>query len=96
MLPPSVPAGHMNLQNAGKSKNIGMNNTKTISIIENLEVTDLEEENTYNMYVYFVKPGDTAWSISKNFRVSKEELLTLNELENENSINVGDRLYIMR
>ena len=72
------------------------NNTKTISIIENLEVTDLEEENTYNMYVYFVKPGDTAWSISKNFRVSKEELLTLNELENENSINVGDRLYIMR
>lgn len=72
------------------------NNTKNISIIENLEVTDLEEENTYNMYVYFVKPGDTAWSISKNFRVSKEELLTLNELENENSINVGDRLYIMR
>ena len=48
------------------------------------------------MIVYFVKPEDTAWSIAKTFRVPVQRILEQNEIENENSITAGDRLFIMR
>ena len=48
------------------------------------------------MIVYFVKKGDTIWSIAKKFKVYMENIIKLNNLENPDKINVGDRLYIMR
>jgi hypothetical protein len=71
-------------------------NMKQISIIENVETKNLEEESDYKMFLYFVKAGDTIWNIAKRFRVSMNDIIKLNELENPDRINVGDRLYIMR
>ena len=71
-------------------------NFKKISVIENVETIELEDENSYKMIVYFVKPEDTAWSIAKTFRVPVQRILEQNEIENENSITAGDRLFIMR
>lgn len=72
------------------------NNMKNISIIENVVTKEDEEENDYKMFMYFVKQGDTIWNISKRFRVSMQEIIRLNALENPDRINVGDVLYIMR
>lgn len=72
------------------------NNMRNISIIENVETKDCEEENDYKMFMYFVKQGDTIWKIAKKFRVSMQEIIKLNELENPDRINIGDVLYIMR
>lgn len=72
------------------------NNMKNISIIENIEMTDAEEDSDYKMFMYFVKQGDTIWKIAKRFRVSMEEIIRINNLENPDRINIGDALYIMR
>ena len=71
-------------------------NFKKISVIENVEISSIENEEFYKMIVYFVKPEDTAWSIAKAFRIPVQELLKQNGIESEKSINTGDRLYIMR
>lgn len=69
---------------------------KKVSIIENIESQDIEEENEYKMIVYFVKKGDTIWNIAKKFKVCSKNILKANNLEENCKINVGDRLYIMR
>ncbi len=69
---------------------------KKINIIENIETKPYEEENDYKMCIYFVKAGDTIWKIAKNFKVCIDDIIKINNLEDGNKIDVGDRLYIMR
>lgn len=69
---------------------------KKISIMDNIEVTPLEEENDYKMFMYFVKPGDSIWKIAKKFKVCMTDIAKLNNLEDMSKIDVGQRLYIMR
>lgn len=71
-------------------------NLKRISIIENVISKELEEDNDYKMFMYFVKQGDTIWKIAKKFKVSMCDIIKLNNIENPDRINIGDRLYIMR
>lgn len=71
-------------------------NMRKINIIDNIESKENSEEDEYKMIVYFVKKGDTIWSIAKKFKVYMENIIKLNNLENPDKINVGDRLYIMR
>ena len=68
---------------------------KKINIIENIKKQDNNEIDDYKMIVYFVKNNDTIWSIAKKFRVSMENILSLNNLESEKKLNVGDKLFIM-
>ena len=69
---------------------------KKVSIIEDVETKEMTDENEYKMVMYFVKPEDTIWNIAKKFKVSMGDILKLNELENPDKLNIGDRLYIMR
>lgn len=72
------------------------NSLKTINIIDDIKIKECEEESDYKMFMYFVKPGDTIWKIAKKFKVSMNDIIKINNLENPDKINVGDRLYIMR
>lgn len=69
---------------------------KNIYVIENVSCKEVEEESDYKMFMYFVKPGDSVWDIAKRFKVSMGDIISLNNLENPEKIQVGDRLYIMR
>lgn len=69
---------------------------KKISIIENIEIQEIEEDCEYKMVVYFVKKGDTIWNIAKKFKVYSKNILKTNNLEENCRLNVGDRLYIMK
>lgn len=69
---------------------------KKINVIENFETVPCASEDTYKMFIYFVKSGDTIWNISKRFKVSMDDIIRINGLENPDRINIGDRLYIMR
>lgn len=69
---------------------------KKINIIQDVASKEMEDECDYKMFMYFVKPGDTIWKIAKKFRVPMCDIIKLNELENPDKINIGDRLYIMR
>ncbi len=72
------------------------NSLKTITIIEDVTTKECEEEKDYKMFMYFVKPGDTIWKIAKKFKVCMNDIISINNIENPDKINVGDRLYIMR
>ena len=72
------------------------NNTKKLNIIEDVKVCEQEENEDYKMFMYFVKGGDTIWKIAKKFKVCMEDIISINNLENPDKLNVGDRLYIMR
>ena len=65
-------------------------------MIENVEMEESKECNTYSMVIYFVKQGDTLWSIAKKFKSTVEDIAKVNDIENANKISVGQRLYIPR
>ena len=71
-------------------------NYKEIKLIDNVNVRNEENDEDYNMFIYFVKEKDTIWSIAKMFKVKVDELIALNSIENPNAIKVGDRIYVMR
>ena len=82
-----------------KSKEVEMcvdGEERKIDIIENIEEKECEKKNEYSMVVYFVKPCDTIWKIAKMFKVTMESIITANDLENPDKINVGDKLYIVK
>lgn len=70
--------------------------TKDISYISKVTEKEETEKSEYNMFMYFVKSGDTIWKIAKRFKVKMEDIIKLNNLENPDKINIGDRLYIMK
>lgn len=46
------------------------------------------------MIIYFVKPGDTLWSIAKKFRSTIADISRVNNIEDENNIYPGQQLFI--
>lgn len=72
------------------------NNLKRITIIDDVTCSEIEEDSEYKMYMYFVKNGDTLWKIAKKFKVSLNDIISINKLEEPDKINIGDRLYIMK
>lgn len=65
-----------------------------VNVIDNLEVSENDDENIYSIVVYFVKPGDTLWNIAKRFRSTINAITSVNGIEDENTINVGQQLFI--
>ena len=57
---------------------------------------ETENKNDYSMIIYYVKPDDTIWTISKEFKVKPDNLTMLNRIENPENIMAGEKLYIMR
>lgn len=43
---------------------------------------------------YFVRPGDTIWSIANRYSLSVDEIIALNALENANTIYPGQRIKL--
>ena len=69
---------------------------KKISLIQNVNIKELQNKDDYSVIVYFVKPNDTIWKIAKKFRVTMESIIKLNDLENPDLIYPGDKLYVLR
>ena len=71
-------------------------NYKTINIIEDVQEEECTDESDYAMIVYFVKDGDTIWNIARDFKVTMDSIIQNNNLQDNNKINVGEKLYIMK
>ncbi len=76
------------------------NNAQKKQEIELINEISVEDENDdddgYSMVIYFVKPNDSLWKIAKRFKSTVEEIVKLNDIENEEKIQIGDKLYIPR
>jgi LysM repeat protein len=70
-----------------------VNKIKMVSNVSNKKEISRED---YSVVVYFVKSGDSLWKIAKNFRVTVDSLVKVNELENPDIIYPGDKLYIVK
>ena len=65
-----------------------------INTITNLEITDEIVPTQPSLIIYYVKAGDTLWNIAKKIRSTVENIVTINGIEDENKINVGQQLFI--
>lgn len=74
------------------SADISLIEKSEIPMITGIERKDREDE--CGIVIYFVKSGDTLWKIAKRYSVSIDSIKELNNLEDKNTINVGDRLII--
>lgn len=70
--------------------------SKTLNIIQNVKIEESKDCNNYSMIIYFIKQGDSLWSIAKMFKSTVEDIAKINEIENPDKINVGEQLYIPR
>ena len=68
----------------------------SLSIIDNVEIiSDAKNTEEYNsLIIYIVQKNDTLWEIAKKFRSTIEELARMNEIENPDLIQVGQKIYI--
>lgn len=65
-----------------------------LDVIHSINMEETQMNNSYSMTIYFVKPGDTLWSIAKMFKSTVEDIAKVNEIEDINKIIVGEQLYI--
>lgn len=76
--------------------NIFEQKSQLFNMIEEINVEESRECDTYSMVIYFVKPGDSLWKIAKMFKSTVEDIEKINDIENPDKINVGEQLYIPR
>ena len=67
-----------------------------INIIDDINEDENRKVENYSMIIYFVKPGDTLWNIAKKYKTSVDKIVMTNNIENPDSISVGDKLLIIR
>ena len=74
--------------------NVDLNVITAIAIAKALGILENEDENIYSIVVYFVKPGDTLWNIAKKFKSTINAITSVNGIEDENRLSVGQQLFI--
>ena len=68
----------------------------TIKIIEEIKEEENKDRKTFSIVIYYTKKGDTIWKIAKKFGSTVEEIVKINNIENADSIMVGEQLFIPR
>lgn len=76
--------------------NIGVLKNERMNIIDEINVDEAGNRESYSMVVYFVKPSDTLWEIAKKFGSTIEDIARVNEIGDINKIDVGQQLFIPR
>ena len=71
-------------------------NFRKVNLIDDVQEEPYQENNDYAMIVYFVKAGDTIWNIARDFRVTMDSIRKVNNLQENDKINIGEKLYIMK
>lgn len=73
---------------------VNLSNNQMLHVIEEINIEEERNEEKYSLIIYFVKPGDTLWNIAKRFRSTVESIASVNGIEDENKINIGEQLFI--
>lgn len=70
------------------------NSTRKIEVLERIEPDDKIDIPSTSLVIYFVQKGDSLWKIAKKFRSTIELIARINNIENVDKIDVGQKLYI--
>ena len=92
----------MNLNNENVNFSIkilirsNFNTNNSINVIDDIKVKNDIACDNYGVVVYVVKKNDTIWKIGKSFKVTVDSLKKVNDIEDVQNINPGDKLYILK
>ncbi len=75
---------------------IGIEKNTTLQVIDNIEEKGTRQIQEYSVIIYIVKQGDTLWKIAKRFGSTVEDIVKVNKIEDENKINIGQKIFIPR
>ena len=67
-----------------------------MNIIDNIEIAenDADSDDYDSLIIYIVQKGDTLWKIAKKFRSTADDISRVNGIENQNQIQIGQKIYI--
>ena len=73
---------------------VKQSNNEQLQVIEEINTDESREKERCSLSIYFVKQGDTLWSIAKKFHSTIDIIAKVNDIEDKNKINVGQQLFI--
>lgn len=76
--------------------NMNMYQNENLEILDGIEEVDSRNFEDYSLIIYIVKKGDTLWNIAKKLNSTVDDIVRANGIEDENVINVGQKLYVPR
>lgn len=90
------------VQNGNVEANVTLNiaaeveNIDKITIIGTIDEESLNPNDFDSMYMYIVKKGDNLWSIAKKYKTTVDKIANVNNIVDENKIDIGQKLLIIR
>lgn len=85
------------LVNAEIVSEITYKSKKEFMVINNVnDLGSIDSKEMPSLVFRVVQPGETLWDIAKNYNVSMNYLMKLNEIESESDVLVGDKILIER
>lgn len=69
---------------------------KEVECVEDIKIKENKDNNDFSMIVYSVKKNDSLWKIAKEFKVTIENLKQINNIDQDEKIILGDKLYILK
>ena len=82
--------------NIGLRVNVDIDNIDKVTIIQDIDEQNINEDDFDSMYIYIVKKGDTLWSIAKKYKTTVSKIANVNNINDENKIDVGQKLLLIR
>lgn len=63
-------------------------------IVDVVQDKDEKKEKKASVTIYVVNKGDTLWELAKKFNTTMDELIRVNDMDNPEGINVGQRIIV--
>lgn len=82
--------------NIDLNMNNNLYNSVNLNLINEIQTNGERPQEDYSMVLYIVKKGDTLWNIAKKYGSTVEDIAKINEIEDENRIDIGQKLFIPR
>ena len=76
--------------------NIEFNKNMNINVIDNIIVNenDAISSDYDSLIIYIVQKGDTLWKIAKKFKSTIDDIAKVNEIQDVDRLEIGQKLYI--
>lgn len=75
---------------------IDISSSSVVNIIDDIQLLENRQIDNCSLVIYIVKKGDTLWSLAKKYRTTIEEIVNLNHIEDENKLQIGQKILIPR
>ena len=82
--------------NINSDFNVRISSIENLKLLDELKLVETKVVRPYSLIIYFVKKGDTLWSIAKKFNTTVDEIVRINNIKDKNTIYPGQKLFILK